>query len=61
MDYDLLINPPARTTDKKDAYYKSLTLEQIIENNYMAIKQAADAPTDKTLEEYYSSLNQPWD
>lgn len=61
MDWDLIVNPPAFTTDKKDAYYKSLTTEQILENNAMAAKQAVEAPTDKTLVEYYSSLKQPWD
>lgn len=61
MDWDLIVNPPAYTTDKKDAYYRSLTLEETLENNRIAIKQAVEAPTDKTLVEYYSGLKQPWD
>lgn len=60
MDYDLLINPPAITSKEKDDYYRNLSTEEILENNRLAIKQAIEAPTDRTLEEYYSNLKQPW-
>lgn len=59
-DIDLLINPPAITSKAKDEYYKSLSLEEIIENNYSAVRQAVEAPANMTLEEYYDSLKQPW-
>jgi len=51
-----LINPPIIGVKEKDMQCKG-TWDEIIERNHFAIYLAANAPTDKTLEEYYRTLD----
>lgn len=55
-DLGLLINPPIIGVKLEDMQCKG-TFDEIIERNHFAIHLAANAPTDKTLKEYYRTLD----
>jgi hypothetical protein len=55
-DWYNVINPPIVGVKEEDMFCHG-TWNEIIERNMFAIHLAANAPSDKTLEEYYRTLD----